>query len=211
MKGNYFSVREAAQRVGISRQTMFRHINNGKVSATTDRDGQKQIELTELLRVFGELQPESQSTRTVSNSPRLSPRDKVTTTDTAPYQMEIFKLQAQLELKTAELELAKERISELKSNHHDVATERNRLLDMLERQSLLLAAPKPARQRAAKPVKEVDAVVTKPAKKAAASPAKAAPVKKAAARKPAKAAPVKKTAARKPAKASVKTPPKRKR
>lgn len=154
MKGNYFSVRDAAQRVGISRQTMFRYIKDGKISATTDRDGQKQIELTELLRVFGELQPETETPATPRNSPRPVSRDTATTPATTQYQMEILRLQAQLEIKTAELDLAKERINELKAAQHETSAEKNRFLEIIERQSLLLAAPKPARPRTSTPAKK---------------------------------------------------------
>lgn len=154
MKGNYFSVRDAAQRVGISRQTMFRYIKDGKISATTDRDGQKQIELTELLRVFGELQPETETPTTPRNSPRPVSRDTATAPATSQYQMEILRLQAQLEIKTAELDLAKERINELKAAQHEASAEKNRFLEIIERQSLLLAAPKPARPRTSTPAKK---------------------------------------------------------
>lgn len=154
MKGNYFSVRDAAQRVGISRQTMFRYIKDGKISATTDRDGQKQIELTELLRVFGELQPETETPTTPRNSPRPVSRDTSTAPATSQYQMEILRLQAQLEIKSAELDLAKERINELKAAQHEASAEKNRFLEIIERQSLLLAAPKPARPRTSTPVKK---------------------------------------------------------
>ena len=166
MKGNYFSVRDAAQRVGISRQTMFRYIKEGKISATTDRDGQKQIELTELLRVFGELQPETETPTTPRNSPRPVSRDTATTPATSQYQMEILRLQAQLEIKTAELDLAKERINELKAAQHEASVEKNRFLEIIERQSLLLAAPKPARTRTTTPAKKT------PTARAAATPKK---------------------------------------
>ncbi len=47
------TVRQAAEQVGVSRQTMFRKIQRGEVSATVDHHGQKQIDSAELLRVFG--------------------------------------------------------------------------------------------------------------------------------------------------------------
>lgn len=166
MKGNYFSVRDAAQRVGISRQTMFRYIKDGKISATSDRDGLKQIELTELLRVFGELQPETETPATPRNSPRPVSRDTATAPVTSQYQMEILRLQAQLEIKTAELDLAKERINELKTAQHEASVEKNRFLEIIERQSLLLAAPKPARTRTTTPAKKT------PTARAAATPKK---------------------------------------
>lgn len=137
----YLTVRQAAERAGVSRQTMFRHIKDGKVSATVDRDGQKQIDVSELLRVFGELQSSTATAKTPSNSPRLTQKNE--TVPGFTYQIELEKLRAQLELKAAELALAKERISELKSREHQVVEEKNRLLTLIEQQSRLLSAPTP--------------------------------------------------------------------
>lgn len=137
----YLTVRQAAEQVGVSRQTMFRHIKDGRVSATVDRDGQKQIDVAELLRVFGELQSPVAAAKTVSDRSRLTHKS-----ETAPgvaYQIELEKLRAQLEFKVAELALAKERISELKSREHQVVEEKNRLLTLIEQQSRLLTGPMP--------------------------------------------------------------------
>lgn len=141
MNSTFFSVKEAADRAGVSRQTMFRYIKDGKISATTDRQGLKQVELSELLRVFGELQQPKTPGVTVTDRPRLTRTSNATTQDNALIQVEFARLQAQLEIKTAELELAKERISELKAREHSAGEEKNRLLSLIERQSLLLAAP----------------------------------------------------------------------
>lgn len=51
------SLREAARQVGVSRQTMYRMVGEGKVSATVGHDGQKVVDTAELLRVFGRLEP----------------------------------------------------------------------------------------------------------------------------------------------------------
>lgn len=143
MNSTFFSVKEAADRVGVSRQTMFRYIKDGKLSATTDRQGQKQVELSELLRVFGELQQPETPAATVTDKPRLTRTSNATPKDNALIQVEFARLQAQLEIKTAELEMARERIQELKSAAHSTSEEKNRLLEIIERQTLLLAAPPP--------------------------------------------------------------------
>lgn len=134
------TVRQAAERVGVSRQTMFRYIQQGKVSATLSHSGEKQIEISELLRVFGELQPETDTPTTPHNRLKQARRDSETTAITS-YQIELERLKAQLELKSAELDLAKERIAELKSREHSAGEERNRLLTLIEQQSKLLMAP----------------------------------------------------------------------
>ena len=167
---------------------MFRHIKDGKVSATVDRDGQKQIDVTELLRVFGELQSPTATVKTANDRSRLTQK-----TETAPglaYQIELEKLRAQLELKAAELALAKERISELKSREHQVVEEKNRLLTLIEQQSRLLTAPAPktaprkksppmAKKAEAPKPKVTPKKVPQPAAKAMATrPASKAPARK---------------------------------
>ena len=121
---------------------MFRYIKEGRVSATLSHSGEKQIEITELLRAFGALQPETVTRDTARDSLRQSQSDNATPA-TVTYQIELERLKAQLELKTSELDLAKERISELKSREHESAAEKNRLLTLIEQQSRLLTAPVP--------------------------------------------------------------------
>lgn len=148
----YLTVRQAAERAGVSRQTMFRHVKDGRVSATVDRYGQKQIDVAELIRVFGELQSPTATAKTASDRSRLTQKNE--TASGLAYQAELEKLRAQLEFKVAELALAKERISELKSREHQVIEEKNRLLTLIEQQSRLLSAPTSKvapRKRAAPP------------------------------------------------------------
>lgn len=135
------SVRQAAERVGVSRQTMFRRIAEGRVSATNNRQGQKQIAVSELLRVFGELQTES-----VSDTTPVTVRDSKRQTSarldvTASQALEIERLKGQLVLAEERLQIANERVSELKVAKHELGEEKNRLLTVIERQTLLLAAP----------------------------------------------------------------------
>lgn len=46
------SISEAARRAGIQRQTLYRKIKAGAISTVQDGDGQPQIDLSELARVF---------------------------------------------------------------------------------------------------------------------------------------------------------------
>ncbi len=60
------TLREAAELAGISRPTIYRHVRQGKVSASLDHDGNKVIETAELMRAYGELrQGETQPVRQV--------------------------------------------------------------------------------------------------------------------------------------------------
>ena len=66
------SVRQAAEKVGVTRQTIFKKISTGELSATNDHRGNKQIDVTELLRVYGKLQSNDSQTGTTANSQRQS-------------------------------------------------------------------------------------------------------------------------------------------
>lgn len=49
------NITQAAKAVGVSRKTMQRHIRLGKVSCEVDSKGHKLIDVSELVRVYGEL------------------------------------------------------------------------------------------------------------------------------------------------------------
>lgn len=51
------TLREAARQVGVSRQTIYRLVAQGKLTATVRHDGQKVVDTAELLRAFGSLTP----------------------------------------------------------------------------------------------------------------------------------------------------------
>lgn len=150
------TVRDAADRVGVTRQTIFKYIRQGKLSATLSRDGQKQIDVSELIRVFGELQQTTGNTGYSSDNRTLSPKSSATPT-TVALQIELERMKSMLEFKQAELMLAKERIAELKDREAQVKErereaidERNRLIGVIEQQGRLLAAPTPSKPRALK-------------------------------------------------------------
>lgn len=134
------TVRQAAEQVGVSRQTMFRKVKDGSISATVDHQGQKQIDSSELLRVFGALQTPGATPATGSDRPRLT-HGKVATGVSPAIQVELERLRLQLDFKAQELAMAQQRIDELRQRERDVMTERDRLLSMLEQSTRLLAAP----------------------------------------------------------------------
>lgn len=134
------TVRQAAEQVGVSRQTMFRKIKDGTVSATVDHQGQKQIDSAELLRVFGALQAPGVAPATGNDRQRLTQGVGVTGVSPAVL-VELERLRLQLEFKAAELAMAQQRIDELRQREREAMTERDRLLSMLEQSSRLLAAP----------------------------------------------------------------------
>lgn len=162
------SVREAAERVGVTRQTIFKKIKDGELSATIDHRGNKQVDITELLRVYGQIQSNDSQRSTTVNKVRQSKQ----THQDADLQLELERSKMLLQMKDRELQLAQERIeelkareSELKQRDRDSTEERMRLLGVIETQNRLLAAPTPA-PKVAKP-KTVSVPKPKPAAKVA--------------------------------------------
>jgi Helix-turn-helix domain len=102
------NVSQAAQMAGVSRSTIHKHLNTGKLSA--DRmDGKTLIDVSELERVFGTLVPPG----------TLRPNRR----DTHPEIPQITAiLQAQIDLLQRELDVTRH--------------ERDRLLTIIERQAL---------------------------------------------------------------------------
>lgn len=156
-----FSVRDAADRVGVTRQTIFKYIKQGKLSATLARDGAKQIDAAELMRVFGDLSPVTSKQDDRGDKVRLSP----STTTTGVLQVELERLKAMLEVKDMALQMAQERIEELKARENqakqreqDSNAERLRLIGVIEQQGRLLAPP----AKVAKVRKKVQAPVPAP-------------------------------------------------
>ena len=145
----YLKLSDAARQVGISRPTIYKYAADGRISVTKDRLGHKQVQLSELLRVFGELSPETPKTVKTDNtaesfySLRQSPKTAETSSLSA-LLVELERTKAQLESKAVETALLRERVEEFKARERTNQDERSRLMAMLEQSQRLLAAPTPA-------------------------------------------------------------------
>lgn len=177
------TVSEAAEHVGVTRQTIFKKVKAGKLSATQNRRGHMQINVVELMRVFGELQsPQQVAQNRLNRAQQAAPA-----TATGALQLELAQAKLELQLKEKELALAQERINELRERERKAVTDNERWFTFFERQGLLLTAPK-ATPRAAKPKAKTTPAPT-PAKRPAArktptvAPAKPVAKKPAAAKK----------------------------
>lgn len=137
---------EAATHAGVSRQTIYKYVSKGLLSATISRDGKKQIDITELLRVFGHL-----------HSPSDKPSDKADTrrmsamTPATDVILELERAKMQIQARDTELALLRERVEELKAREQeakdqarDALEQQNRLMGIVEMQGRLLAAPEKA-------------------------------------------------------------------
>lgn len=177
---------EAARQVGVSRPTIYKYVQDGKLSVTKDRKGQNQVDVSELLRVFGTLKSETEIQDDKLN--RMQHRQRQT--DTPPsvaLQIEVERLRAQLEARAAEVSMLKERVTELKDREQYADQERQKLLALLEQSQRLLAAPPapapapratttrktPAKKARSKAIPSIQAIPSIPTKKAKAQAPKA--------------------------------------
>lgn len=64
-------ISDALKLLDVSRSTLYRDIDNGKVSATSDESGKKVVDTAELVRVYGELDMPSHSENGTGGNPTL--------------------------------------------------------------------------------------------------------------------------------------------
>ena len=89
------SISKAAKLAGVSRTALYKsYINKGLLSTSRDDAGKKCIDTSEILRVFGKLQDNSEGLRV--DTPENTPETAKMTIDTAK-DFEIKLLQSQLE------------------------------------------------------------------------------------------------------------------
>jgi len=196
-----FSLADAAKKTGMSRSSMYRLVEEGKLSVTTDHRGKKVVDLSELLRVFGSVLNETPRKDKQENT-RDNPVIKKeahnrtgqdilfsTAQELEKLRYELRLKELELKLKDKEIQLVQDRLGELRQVVDKTDQEKVKLLEIIQSQTLLLAAPKPARK-----------VVR------AKAPAKKIAVKKVAVKKPgAKKAPAKKVVAKSKIKRTTRT------
>lgn len=199
----YFTLSDAAKKVGLSRSSIYRLIDEGKLSATTDHRGKKVVELTELLRVFGSIgqdeTPHQESQQHKKNNPVRTQYKTVqdTSGSITSVLIEVEQLRAQLQIKDMELKLkdqeismTQERLQEVKQAAQKMQDEKEQLLNIIHRQTLLLEAPKPPLKAPVAPRKTVarkTSTITKQPTVKVTAAKKASTTKAATAKKTAKA------------------------
>ena len=109
------TVTEAAKAANKSRATLYRHIHKGDLSVLQQPDGSRGIDTSELMRVFGPLQPETSQARKTAHHE--------TDPNTALLQSRIEALERENELLRRELA--------------DAKNEKGRLLGLLEQRLLV--------------------------------------------------------------------------
>ena len=96
------SISKAAKLAGVSRATLYKtYINKGRISVSSDPDGKKYIDTSEILRVFGSIKPEkadSLARQVDSKADTVEPDG-----DTLAIQVEMLEKQLNEALKREEL------------------------------------------------------------------------------------------------------------
>jgi len=128
-------INAAARAAGVARSTIQRAIKNGRLSATSTATGDRGIDLTELLRVFGPLPP----SRLEQAAALLPPAAPTATGEVTLIEVLQGQLQQALERERLTIERAQDREARLLSLL-EVEQQARRDLE----QKLLPAPPKPA-------------------------------------------------------------------
>ena len=122
-----FNIAHAAELASVARQTNHRFVKKGKLSVEKTADGKTVIDKSELLRVFPNLV-------TPGASHMLRP-DTLQVTAI---------LQSQIELLQRELDVTRQ---ERERDREEYRREKDRLLGIIEKQTLLLPAPKESEEK----------------------------------------------------------------
>lgn len=109
----FVSIAEGIRLSGKSKMTVYRMINEGKLSTTVDNTGKKRIQVAELIRVFGELhKPDASNGNSDENSKNdtTTERPKESNNDTS---LIVTVLQEQLEREREQSQRERERADRL--------------------------------------------------------------------------------------------------
>jgi hypothetical protein len=122
-----FNIVQAAELAGVARQTIHRFIKKGKLSVEKTADGKTVIDKSELLRVFPNLVTPGPSHMLRHDTPQVTAI-----------------LHSQIELLQRELDVTRQ---ERERDREEYRREKDRLLGIIEKQTLLLPAPKESEEK----------------------------------------------------------------
>lgn len=126
------NITQAAHAVGKHRSTLQRHIKDGTLSVEKDGTGNPVIDVSELQRVYGRVEVETDATAP-QNATRRQPDAPRNDTDNRV-------LRVKLEAAEKERDEALRREQEEKDRHQETRENRDRLLGIIEEQSKTIAA-----------------------------------------------------------------------
>ena len=112
-----FNITSAARAAGVGRASVWRAIKSGRLSATTNERGERVIDLTELLRVFGPLKSDGQP-----ETPASAQDEQAETLSSGAGAVPAMMF----------IETLREQLDDARVREQALITERDRLLAMLE-------------------------------------------------------------------------------
>ena len=144
------NISQAARAVGVARITIQRHLKQGKLSFdTTDWQGHKLIDTSELTRVYGEIKTDGAPSTEIRTSDTLhddTPDTEQLVTPmsqpVAPHSEEMLQ-QKVLRIKDLEDQVAEFKISiqDLRDDREERKAREVKLLGIVEKQTHMLSAP----------------------------------------------------------------------
>lgn len=126
------NITQAAHAVGKHRSTLQRHIKDGTLSVEKDGTGNPVIDVSELQRVYGRVEVETDATAPQNAIMRQS--------DASRNDTDIRVLRVKFEAAEKERDEALRREQEEKERHQETRENRDRLLGIIEEQSKTIAA-----------------------------------------------------------------------
>lgn len=140
------SISEAAKLTGKNRSTLHRHIQSGKLSKEEDEEGNPVIDTSELQRVYGKLKLPDAAQQSQSDT-----KQQPATPDKTA-EMELLKLK--LQHAEEKLHIEATRREEAERRERETKEEMSRLVGIIDKQTYLLAAPKPEEEQEPAPKKQ---------------------------------------------------------
>lgn len=126
------TVIQASRATGKSRQTLYRLVDSGKLSASTDNNGRLVFETSELMRQFGQLRPHDKPDSVEPNE---------TTGQAAPSNqlaIENAQLRAQVEANQAQLKMLAAAIEKAEQREASMNERMDKLMNVVESLTLRL-------------------------------------------------------------------------
>ncbi len=121
---------QALKVLDISKATLYRDINSGKVSVDIDEKGRKVIDTSELIRAYGELKS-PETNETVSRNSSMKPRE---TDETVSFLKQ-------------EIEFLKRENKQLEEDREERRERERELREIIKNQTLLLPKPEEPQPR----------------------------------------------------------------
>lgn len=117
------NISAAARAIGVHRVTLQKHIKNGKLSATKDAAGKPQVDVSELMRVYGPLKSDGSIDSTPQKQQETTPGSIAAETAVEALREQLRAAQEREDWLKRQLEAEQERSRELERRMLPPATQ----------------------------------------------------------------------------------------